>query len=73
MANLWKAFVASPIVLGAIISSSAEAAETVSVDAAQVPVFVNVVSLDSKHVAIQIIWNVKDENILNCKDESVKG
>ena len=29
--------------------------QTVSVDAAWVPVFVNVVSLDSKHVAIQII------------------
>ena len=47
--------------------------QTVSVDAAWVPVFVNVVSLDSKHVAIQIIWNKIATNILNCKDELVKG
>ncbi|MBT9311177.1 iron uptake porin [Leptothoe kymatousa] len=33
MANLWKAFMASPFVLGAVLSSSAVAAETVSVDA----------------------------------------
>ncbi|MEM6256051.1 MAG: iron uptake porin [Cyanobacteria bacterium P01_D01_bin.156] len=33
MANLWKALMASPFVLGAALSSSATAAETVSVDA----------------------------------------
>ena len=33
MANLWKAAMASPFVLGAVLSSSSVAAETVSVDA----------------------------------------